>query len=179
MALGLTQPPTTEYQKYLLGGKCGRCVWLTTVPPSCADFLEIWEPKPPGTLWAWVGLNSHCSTFSTTSEILQVPFVAFCAWSKPAHLEWVMGKIRRRVFCVYEAAQYSSVWMRYGVMQFSRWCQWVSVDPTAFRKMGGIRFLRNFGARLPEFRASHSKQIATTVTAVRNTVSFVWCWELK
>jgi len=25
---------------------------LTTLPPSCADCLEIWEPQPPGTLRA-------------------------------------------------------------------------------------------------------------------------------
>lgn len=50
-------------------------------------------------------------------------------------------------------------------------CHCVSVDHTAFRKMGGIRFLRNFGARLPDFRASHSERIAMTVTAVRNTFS--------
>jgi hypothetical protein len=36
-----------EYQEYFLGGKRGRCVWLTTLPPSCADCLEIWEPQPP------------------------------------------------------------------------------------------------------------------------------------
>ena len=35
----------------LPGGKGGRCVGLTTLPPSCADCLEIWEPQPPGTLW--------------------------------------------------------------------------------------------------------------------------------
>jgi hypothetical protein len=33
-----------EYQVYFLGGKCGRCVRLTTLPPSCAvgnlNFLE-------------------------------------------------------------------------------------------------------------------------------------------
>ena len=28
-------------QEYLLGGKGGRCVELTTLPPSCADCLEI------------------------------------------------------------------------------------------------------------------------------------------
>jgi hypothetical protein len=27
----------------------GRCVGLATLPPSCADWLEIWEPQPPGT----------------------------------------------------------------------------------------------------------------------------------
>jgi len=32
------------------GGKGGRCVGLTNLPPSCADCLEIWEPQPPGTL---------------------------------------------------------------------------------------------------------------------------------
>ena len=33
------------------GDKGGRCVGLTTLPFSCADCLEIWEPQPPGTLW--------------------------------------------------------------------------------------------------------------------------------
>jgi hypothetical protein len=33
-----------EYQECFLG------VWLTTLPPSCADCLEIWKPHPPETL---------------------------------------------------------------------------------------------------------------------------------
>jgi len=41
-----------EYQEYFLGGKGGRCVGQTTLPPSCADCLEIWEPQLPGTLRA-------------------------------------------------------------------------------------------------------------------------------
>ena len=46
-----------EYQEYFLGGKGGRCVGLTTLPPSYADCLEIWEPQPPGgTLRACPGL---------------------------------------------------------------------------------------------------------------------------
>jgi hypothetical protein len=36
-----------EYQEYFLGGKGGLCVGLTTLPPSCADCLEIWEPQSP------------------------------------------------------------------------------------------------------------------------------------
>jgi hypothetical protein len=39
-----------EYQEYLLWGKGGRCVGLTTLPPLGANCLEIWEPQPPGTL---------------------------------------------------------------------------------------------------------------------------------
>ena len=30
-------------------GKGGRYVGMTTLPPSCADCLEIWEPQPSGT----------------------------------------------------------------------------------------------------------------------------------
>jgi hypothetical protein len=45
-----------EYQECFLGGKGGRCVGLTTLPPSCADYLKIWEPQPPGTLRACPGL---------------------------------------------------------------------------------------------------------------------------
>jgi hypothetical protein len=38
-----------KYQEYLLRCKGDRCVGLTTLPPSCANFLEIWEPQSPGT----------------------------------------------------------------------------------------------------------------------------------
>ena len=48
------------------GGKGGRCVWLTTLPPSCTDCLEIWEPQPPGTLRACPGLSWDCFTFTFT-----------------------------------------------------------------------------------------------------------------
>jgi hypothetical protein len=42
-----------EYQEYFLGGKGGRCVGLTTLPPSYADCLEIWET----TSWNPQGLS--------------------------------------------------------------------------------------------------------------------------
>ena len=45
-----------KYQEYFLGGKGGRCVGLTTLPPSGADCLEIWEPQPPGNLRVCPGL---------------------------------------------------------------------------------------------------------------------------
>ena len=55
-----TAPPRTpsrnEYQEYFLEGKSGRCVELTTLPLSCADCLEIWQPQTPGTLRACPGL---------------------------------------------------------------------------------------------------------------------------
>ena len=48
LALGPTQPLTKMSTSP--GGKGGRCVILTTLPPSCAICLEILEPQPPGTL---------------------------------------------------------------------------------------------------------------------------------
>ena len=56
MALGLTQPLTEMSTINIYWGKGGRCVWLTTLTLSCADFLEIWERQPPGTLRACSGL---------------------------------------------------------------------------------------------------------------------------
>ena len=57
MSLGLNQVSNrNEYQEYFLGGKGGRCEGLTTLPPSCADCLAIWEPQSPGTLTACPGL---------------------------------------------------------------------------------------------------------------------------
>ena len=57
MALGLTHPLTEMSTRNISwGGKGGRCVGLTTLPPSCVDCLEIWELQPPGTLRACLGL---------------------------------------------------------------------------------------------------------------------------
>ena len=39
-----------KYQEIFPEGEGGRCVGLTTLPSSCADCLEIWDPQPPGTL---------------------------------------------------------------------------------------------------------------------------------
>jgi len=60
VALGLTQPLT---EMSFLGGKGGRRVGLTTLPPSCANFLEIWKPQPSVTLRACSGLQRDYFTF--------------------------------------------------------------------------------------------------------------------
>jgi len=56
MALVLTQPLTEMSIWNIFWGRGGRWLWLTALPHSCADCLEIWEPQPPGTLWAIPGL---------------------------------------------------------------------------------------------------------------------------
>jgi len=63
MALGLTQPLTEMSTRNISWGVKGcRCVGLTTLPPSRADCLEIWEPQPPGSNWARPGLYGDCFT---------------------------------------------------------------------------------------------------------------------
>jgi len=56
MAPGLTQPLTEMSTRNISWGKGGQCVEQTTLPPSCADCLEIWESQLPGTLRACPGL---------------------------------------------------------------------------------------------------------------------------
>jgi len=46
------------------GGKGGRCVGIT-LPPSCADCLEIWESQPLGTLRDYRDLYRDCFNFTS------------------------------------------------------------------------------------------------------------------
>jgi hypothetical protein len=56
MVLGSTQPLTELSTRNISegggAGKGGRFLGATTLPPSCADCLEIWEPELPGNLRA-------------------------------------------------------------------------------------------------------------------------------
>jgi len=55
------------YREHLLFGQGGRCVRLTTLPPSCADGLEILGSCP--------GLYSHSFTFTLqVHSTLCLPF---------------------------------------------------------------------------------------------------------
>jgi hypothetical protein len=53
---------------HFLGSKGSWCIGLTTLPPSCANCLEIREPQPPGTLRACNGIAFYdrlaCSIIS-------------------------------------------------------------------------------------------------------------------
>ena len=80
MALGSTQPLTEMSTGNISRGKGGRCVGLTTLPPSCAGCLEIWEPQHPGTLRACPGIAvpfyaiSGMATCEATVSVKSYPF---------------------------------------------------------------------------------------------------------
>jgi hypothetical protein len=63
MVLGSIETNKNECQEYFLAGKGGRCLRLTTLSPSCAYHLEIWDPQPPGTL-------SACTMFALPLPLL-------------------------------------------------------------------------------------------------------------
>ena len=56
MTLQSTQPLSEMSTRNISWGKGGRCIGLTTLPPSCADCLEIWGPETPRSLKACPGL---------------------------------------------------------------------------------------------------------------------------
>jgi len=56
VALGSTQPLAEKSTRDISWDKGGRCIGLTTLPPSGAECLQIWELQPPGILWACPGL---------------------------------------------------------------------------------------------------------------------------
>ena len=99
MALGSTQPLVKMSTRNIPGGKDGRCVRLTTSPPSRVECHEIWEPKPPGTLWATPGLLRDCFTFTfyilllSKSEVLKMRFYAVF-WSLTFHMNCCFHFVR-------------------------------------------------------------------------------------
>jgi hypothetical protein len=56
MNLGSTQPLHEWVLGIFSASKGSRFVGLTNLPPSCVDYLEIWEPQTTGTLMACPGL---------------------------------------------------------------------------------------------------------------------------
>jgi hypothetical protein len=71
MALGSTQPLVKMNARNAPGGRGGRCVRLTTSPPSRAECH--WKPKPPGTLWATPDLLQDTFTYLLTYSMEQSP----------------------------------------------------------------------------------------------------------
>ena len=62
------------------GGKGDRRIELKTLPPSCVDCLETWEPQTPGTLRACTGPFRDCSLSSfLTFTIFVAVFKTTCS----------------------------------------------------------------------------------------------------
>jgi len=66
-------------------GKGGRCVRLT-LPPSCANCLEILQPQPPGPLRACSDLHRNCLTIFQQGDKMsakgQCLLAGFCEYGR-------------------------------------------------------------------------------------------------
>jgi len=95
MALGLTQPLTEMSTRNISwGGKGDRCVGMTTLPPSCADCLEIWVPhllEPSGPVQACNGIALQYICFLYLAQVsVLVPVTYRFDVSKPKYVETVV-----------------------------------------------------------------------------------------
>jgi hypothetical protein len=81
MVLGSTQPLVKMSTRNIPGGKGGRCVRLTTSPPSCTECHEIWDPKHPGVLWVTPGLLRDSFTFLLQADLINyLSILLFVLW---------------------------------------------------------------------------------------------------
>jgi len=62
------------------------CVGLTTLPPSYADCLEIWEPQPPGTLKA-----CPCATSRKIEGLIPDGVIWIFHWRNPSGRTMTLG----------------------------------------------------------------------------------------
>ena len=88
-----------EYQEYFVGSKGGRCVGLTTLPPSCADCLEIWEPQLPET-----PVLACLDTALPFTHLICVIKLKMLRWTGHVtrmeriemHIDFLVGKLKRK-----------------------------------------------------------------------------------
>ena len=98
MALGSTQPLVKMSTRNIPGGKGGRCVRLTTSPPSRAEWHEIWESKPPETLWATPGLLRDSFNFYTTFNLQNIKEIIYALLTCIISTADIFGKNRIHLF---------------------------------------------------------------------------------
>ena len=102
VALGSTQPLTEMSTRNISWCiKSARCVGLTTLPPSCADGLEIWEPQPAGTLTVCTWLYRDFFTFQMCSLML-LGFLPYASFNNKL-------KLVHSLYCIFTHKHYVTI----------------------------------------------------------------------
>jgi len=107
------------------GGKGGQCVGLTTLPTSCADCLEIWDPQPPGTLRPIMGLLYFLPSYMYLYSAFIIPAVDIYKCHEIQMSEHFSGKLRdpkaSMRCCVLSVTLTGSCTGHRTVITYSRW----------------------------------------------------------
>jgi hypothetical protein len=77
VALGSTQPLTEMGIRNIPRVKGGRWAGLTTLPHSCTDFLETWEPQLPGNSKPVQACRGIAILYLLLNTCLESEYVAF------------------------------------------------------------------------------------------------------
>ena len=111
-------PSENEYQEYFLGLKAAGAWGWQTFHLHVPKDMKIWESKPPGTLWATLGLLRDCFKFfnntsisfqSVSSPSILIQFVWNLKFS-PQHQEPYMLGIWPRHFMKIERTYTPSIY---------------------------------------------------------------------
>ena len=95
------------YQEYFLGRKSGRWVGLTTLPPSCADCLDIWEPQTPETSGPVQACNGIALPVFNFTKILLKILIFLNVWF------WFMKvggtEQKERIVCILREVRFTTI----------------------------------------------------------------------
>jgi hypothetical protein len=95
-----------EYQEYLVQGKGGWCVGLTTLPPSCADCLEILgasnscRPNGPSSFYSVLNFDTSTHQPISLKSILML-ILHFCLELSSGSFPKVILYQTYNTFCTY------------------------------------------------------------------------------
>jgi hypothetical protein len=111
---------STKNISWGLGGKGGRCLGLTTLPPSCADCHEIWGPQYPGTpvqVWLFLFIREWSFTWYSSVAQMDKEEVPLAFVTKAiSHTELTLHPISSSTLSTFRF----SVWCSYFVFRRSR-----------------------------------------------------------
>jgi len=127
-----------EHQEYFLADKGGRCVGLTTLPPSCAECLEIWEPQPSGALGGLSRPVQGLLSLSVSRDLSYSSFLltySLTPWSRVLHEKLTSSQLVKKFPAFYGSRRFITAFTsaRHLSLSWTSWIQSIPPHPTYWR----------------------------------------------